>query len=685
MKRINERLRLPIVATIFAAVTLVAFWRVLVTAQLSFFVYPDNVAQAYAFYQKLASSLHNGYLPFWDANVNAGNSFVGEISTGIFYPPNLIVTWLFGTQSGIPIRAIEALVVFHFFLAAWGMYLFCRRLQCSTSGSYYAGVVFSFVGPHANRSMAQTMIFFTYSLLPFAAYFALRFAQTQRYRFAAATGLVVALSITAGHFAAPFMMCLICAAILISNFRSKAFMRLGIGTAIFTATVLAIASPQLYFGILHFISSYREVGTRSAQLATAKIPLSAIQQYALEPSGLLTLFDPTRFSGGADGNGLFLGIIPIVTFALLLTNSSTRGSLRRSMRDIGALYALAGLAIILTLGVTTVLGSLWYSLPIFATIVREPGRYILIAQFVFSIALAVAIDGFMRSRRSETNTPAALVGIIAVIGYTFYVVGSLPNPTQSLSLVAVSLVAFSLVSFSKAPARVATLTFAIVGTFEALSLASQLAQPISAATYAPTEYRDRPAYHLAEACFPQCRISFEVAAALVPWNIGDVYRLQSTNGYLALIDRAYFELVRSLPAESSFIQDVLNVRYVVTPTTRPPPMRLVSADKKQGLYVYERPSYFPRVFSLDAALSRDRRQNDVTFTVDSYNDLNQRFVVITPRDEVVVFSELYYPGWSVIIDAKPAQLAVAGFRAGRPVLRAIALSRGKHHVEFRYL
>lgn len=662
-----------------------AFWHVLITRERSFFIYPDNVAQAYPWYQKLASSLHHGYLPLWDANVNAGNSFVGEISTGIFYPLNLIVTALFGTQAGIPIEAIEALVVLHFFLAAWGTYLTCRRLKCSASSSFYAGLVFSLLGPHANRAMAQTMIFYTYSLLPIAAYFAICFVQTKRYKFAAATGLIVALSISAGHFAAPFMTCLICAAILMNGFRIQEFRRLATGTAIFIGTVLIVAAPQLIFGILHFAKAYRIVGTPDPQLATAKIPFSAIQQFALDPSGLLSLFDPVRFSGGIDGNGLFLGIIPLIAFLLLLTNSSTRSALRQSSHDLSALYALAVFAIVLSLGVWTIVGRLWYSLPGFATIVREPGRYILIMQFVFTIVLAIAIDGFKRSERSEPSTRSAIVGIIAVIGYSFYVVGSISTLTQNLWLVAVALVAFILVTFARAPAHLATLTFIAVGTFEAILAASQLPQPVTATTYAPKMYRDRPAYHIAEACFPKCRMSFEGTEDVIPANIGDVYRLQSNWGYTALIDRDYFDLEHSDESRSSFVLDVLNVRYVLTSTMRPPPMRLVSADEIEGLYVYERISYFPRVFSLDAALQRNRNRNDVVFSVDFYDDLNQRYVVTIPRDEVVVFSELYYPGWRTTVDGRPAELAVAGIRAGPPILRAVALSRGKHFVEFQYL
>ena len=685
MKRANalgdlaERIDTSVVALVaLVAAPLAAFWSVVATHQRSLWIYPYNVRQFYPYYQKLASAIHHGYVPLWDANVNSGNSFAGEIQPGIFYPLNLIAVALFGTPDGISTGALDGFLVVHFFLASLGMYLFARALGVSPLAAAFSGIVFSYVGPHANRAMAQAPIFLTYSLLPFAPYFALQFAKTHRLGFAVAAGVAIGIQMLAGHFAAPFFTGLICLAVI---FDAKFSVRRNFAaTVLLGAGALAVASPQLIFGLLHFLNSYRIVGKGEPQLATAHIPLSAINDLSLKPSGLLTFFDPIHFFGGLDANEIYVGLVPIAIVVLGATNAVVRARILSSLSQLRLLYVLAALSLVLAVGTATPIGRVWYSLPVLSSIVRESGRYVLIFQFAIAVFCGTVLDGLRGDERlgawrrlGEYPFRDMSVALLAIFGlYLAYVFRDIPHIRPAFFVVSLAIVAF----FALRP-RLATIALVALGSYEAIASAATIAQPVALASYAPNAYRESPVFRVPEACYPTCRTFFDVGYA-VPRNVGDVLKLQTTGGYTALIDRDYYDFVfRGDPA-----YDALNVRYIIA--THPMQLPLVERDEQRGFYLYERPTAFPRVYSLRSVLARNPTVNDVTFGVVAYNDVDETFSVKVDRPEVVVFAEQYYPGWSVRIDGVPATLYVADIHLGPPVLRAVRLKAGTHTVQFKY-
>lgn len=59
------------------------------------------------------------------------------------------------------------------------------------------------------------------------------------------------------------------------------------------------------------------------------------------------------------------------------------------------------------------------------------------------------------------------------------------------------------------------------------------------------------------------------------------------------------------------------------------------------------------------------------------NDL--KYIVESAKGGLVVFSEIYYPGWTVTIDGKPAELGRVNY-----VLRALKVPAGKHEVQMTF-
>lgn len=68
-----------------------------------------------------------------------------------------------------------------------------------------------------------------------------------------------------------------------------------------------------------------------------------------------------------------------------------------------------------------------------------------------------------------------------------------------------------------------------------------------------------------------------------------------------------------------------------------------------------------------------------TIRLNSYEPNQLVYETSSPQDGIVVFSEIYYPGWTATIDGKPADIARADY-----ILRAMNVPAGKHTIEMRF-
>lgn len=66
-------------------------------------------------------------------------------------------------------------------------------------------------------------------------------------------------------------------------------------------------------------------------------------------------------------------------------------------------------------------------------------------------------------------------------------------------------------------------------------------------------------------------------------------------------------------------------------------------------------------------------------TLTSYEPNDLKYTVESNKGGLIVFSEVYYPGWTVTIDGKPAELGRVNY-----VLRALKVPAGKHVVEMTF-
>jgi hypothetical protein len=76
-------------------------------------------------------------LPLWNPYLHLGQPFAATIQSQAFYPPNILLTLLFGPVVGYTVNHL-----LHVALAAGGTWWLCRRLRCSPVASVFAAAAF---------------------------------------------------------------------------------------------------------------------------------------------------------------------------------------------------------------------------------------------------------------------------------------------------------------------------------------------------------------------------------------------------------------------------------------------------------------------------------------------------------------------------------------------------------------
>ena len=66
-------------------------------------------------------------------------------------------------------------------------------------------------------------------------------------------------------------------------------------------------------------------------------------------------------------------------------------------------------------------------------------------------------------------------------------------------------------------------------------------------------------------------------------------------------------------------------------------------------------------------------------TITGYEPNRLTYDVNSGKGGVLVFSEIYYPGWTATVDGKPVELGRVDY-----VLRALQIQPGKHQVELSF-
>lgn len=187
------------------------------------------------------------------------------------------------------------------------------------------------------------------------------------------------------------------------------------------------------------------------------------------------------------------------------------------------------------------------------------------------------------------------------------------------------------------------------------------------------------------------------------------FGIASLGGYHAAKPQLVQDLFTRRLQDNAYWMQLLNIRYVVSAEPYPqlPPMlRIVHEGAAQ---VLEFGAALPRVTVvgqyrvmsppqaiLDTVAGGRFNSATVTFleedphltlgpvegaraTIDSYRLNDVALTVDTPGPALVRLADLWYPDWIATVDGRPAPILKADY-----LLRAVAVTTGRHHVEFHY-
>jgi hypothetical protein len=177
----------------------------------------------------------------------------------------------------------------------------------------------------------------------------------------------------------------------------------------------------------------------------------------------------------------------------------------------------------------------------------------------------------------------------------------------------------------------------------------------------------------------------------------DAYIAPEMQKMMTVIAEAQGDMTR-VPGDSIYpVLNMLNTKYVIMPLQGGQTVPI------QNPYAYGNAWFVDRVNYVDNAngeidmlakldlrheavadkkfqqLGNSVKQENSVVTIKAYEPNHLTYDVQSDKGGVVVFSEIYYPGWTATIDGKPAELGRVNY-----ILRALKVEPGNHQVELTF-
>ncbi len=716
------------------ALTVVAEWSSLTQGTV---IGQDSATMFYPFYVHMGERLRSGDIPAWNPYQHSGMPFAGDPQSGWMYLPAMLLFTL------LPLSlAAKAYLFFHMAFAAIGAYALARVLRMGAAAALLSGTSYGFCSLLYERNISYFGWSAIMAWLPFTILFMeLAIRSTSRLMRGGCWGAsAFCLSqILAGWLGQGSYYALIALGgyvayrTLLDPPDSTSRIRARLGMLVLHGGALLLFGFTLAAaGVLPRLE-YNAVSNLSGGYVGARYH-AVVGGWSIRDWGLLLDRSGRYYAGGAT--------LALAVLAPLVAR-------RRHATPYFAALTLA--VLVLTGQGPTPLHSLLYTvLPRFSRLhPHHPG----VITLVLYLGLAL-LAGATWNHLPKRGRGAALLALLPVAAVLIVRVLNVSIAPATMLVVALAAALFAAAVLLPRGRRVATALLLLVVFTDLVAVGTVLVEKRREyekvnlnSFYAPTravaflqeegkqeqfryfsfaEKRNgRQVYHHANYAEPLAKAVIS-ASRSVPAHLQDIQgynpvRIARYERLFTAINRVFLDY-RSSYVSSRGIQspllDLLNVRYVVVPTSKP--RRWSGTRWLESTYptvyagptnqIFERPRTLPRAWIAHSARRAEPEealellssgQVDPRRTalleqqppplapvadpsadkaeITSYEAERIALKTSTGAAGMLVMSEVYYPAWKAYVDGRPAPVYVAN-----TVLRAIPVPAGDHIVELRY-
>ncbi len=731
----------------------------------------DFVESMYPTQRLVSDAIRQGDFPLWTPYVLGGYPLVGDPQASLFYPP-LLLFHLWPHSASLTLRTLEWLTVLHVALAGVGMYWLGRSLGLSPVGGSLAGLTFMLAGFFPVHAEHETWILAA-AWLPVWLGLCVRLLAAPRAWHIPAIALVTALSFLAGHTQTSLFSLYLVGFYAVWHCWGR--VRRGqTRLALRDAGVLGLAlALGLTLAAVQLLPSLELTGESFRR--TVVFP----DEYGvLDLAAPLTMLMPKIL--GSDGSGpylgnevtqtqKYLGLAPLV-FLVVSLFARPRHPATRFFGGM-TLVTLLG-----SFGARFLVYQVLRWLP-FVTLFRRPAALFPLALLGIAVLGGMLLDGLVVAKPPLPRwTRGAAVGGAAVLAVFYSVITLYPplwsaalSPLSRLQVVqrvsgpetwptvqrqglelavlaaGVALVLAGLWLWPRA--RYALAALLVLLTYADLS-AAQAGQIYNASAGDPGQLYS--ATRIAGQELPDLRPVYDQGLGhgqLASAEVGSLFlmasavlRVEAVNGYNPLQLRRLTEYYGNLPSANSRAFDLLNVRYLLTPTVfrdesglpspfwrfgqwwgherrylapqalDPGKFKRVSASSGDALTLWENRAVLPRFFAAEryqvvpsaaerlALLRNPQFDPGQTLLLEEPPPLDPTGRLAGPADivrytntevegavQVVDGATLlfigipYYPGWRASVDGAPTPLLIA-----QHAFMALPLPPGAHTVRLSF-